>query len=135
MTCANTNVDTDRLKEATFDKYVRQSVLLFLMEKAMNGKTSNYVEISDRFGLPNVGNSMGAVLSPILTSIFAWCAERNLPQLTSIVVRKSGGDKGLPSAGFWWLVGKTDISREEKEHLTKEYHRQVFEFYKSPVEN
>lgn len=76
----------------------------FLVVKATAGQTTTYQEIALTCDLPNQGNHMSRVLSEILGNIFRWCVIKDLPHLTSIVVRKSGSEQGLPGKGFWQFV-------------------------------
>lgn len=122
-------LETPAVNPETFSGYVRRRIFLHLIKKAFHHQTTTYEELAIEFDLPSTGNALGAALSPILSEVYHWCEERNLPHLTSIVVRKSGSDKGIPGAGFWWLAGVPNATREEKIALTKEYQDMVFKFF------
>ncbi len=111
---------------------VTKAVKLFLEAKATLGKTTTYEEIALALGLPSSGNALGATLSPILGEIFHACESERVPRLTSIVVRKSGQDKGLPGKGFWYLLqahGESELSRAVKRELTAGFQQAVFDHY------
>lgn len=107
----------------------RLRVMMFLLRKAALGQTTTYEEIAINEGLPVKGNALGAAISPILGDIYRWCEERKLPPITAIVVRKSGGDKGLPGPGFWSLAGRENAPRKLRTELTETYQKQVFDFF------
>lgn len=111
---------------------VTKAVKFFLEAKATLGLTTTYEEIAMALGLPNSGNAPGATLSPILGEIFHECEVERVPRLTSIVVRKSGQDKGLPGKGFWYLLqthDATELDRAVKRELTAGFQRAVFDHY------
>lgn len=114
---------------------INSRVYGFLVEKASNKQTTTYEEIAIAFDLPTTGNALGATLSPILEDIFVFCESHHLPPLTSIVVRKSGVDQGIPGRGFWTLIRnivlphESEFTRAEKEVLLKQYHNNVFVMY------
>lgn len=102
----------------------------FLVQCAASSSTTTYEEVALATGLPSSGNALGATLSPILGAIFRWCQENRMPHLTSIVVRKSGADKGLPGAGFWELAGVApNTARSEKKVMAAVFQTQVFALY------
>jgi len=119
----------------SFTKVTVRKVHRFLILKAQNEQTTNYEEIALKFGLPSIGNGLGAALSPILGEIFDWCKKRGQPPLTSIVVRKSGADEGLPGQGFWDLINtdikfiSKDFIKYQKQIATELFQNQVFEYY------
>lgn len=88
-----------------------------------------YEALATRFDLPAQGSQLGAVLSPILCKIATWCAERHLPPLTVLVVRKSGADEGLPGQGFWDLLGMPGYDRAKKITAFGLLSNQVYEFW------
>lgn len=104
--------------------------LKLLLDSAMEGRTLHYEDIAQHLGTPLRGNALGAAISPLLGAIFNWCQSRGLPHLTSIVVRKSGTDKGLPGSGFWALLGKGALRRVDKVLWTEQYQRSVWAFWK-----
>lgn len=79
-------------------------VYRFIAMVATEGKTVTYQEIAQACNLPAIGNQMSAKISPILANIFLFCMLHDMPYLTSIVVRKSGNEAGLPGIGFWKLL-------------------------------
>ena len=111
----------------------------FINACAQRGVTSTYQEIAIACGIVSSGNRMGAVLSPILSNIFLFCLLNDMPYLTSIVVRKSGNEQGLPGAGFWKLLERTNDSamydaiftgsRARKQTVTKELQNEVFRLF------
>lgn len=114
---------------------INSRVYAYLVERASVGETTNYEQIALQFGLPSSGNQLGSTLTPILEDIFVFCESHHLPPLTSIVVRKSGTDAGLPGKGFWTLIAKLqfesnrEFTRQEKEVLLKQFHADVFRMY------
>jgi hypothetical protein len=108
-------------------------VYRFLVEKAQNGETTTYEAIAKTFGLPDKGSQLGQALSPILGGIWEWCSQRGQPQLTAIVVRKSGADEGMPGRGFWTMFGENfanSLDQEKKKAMTTILQQQVFSYYK-----
>lgn len=87
-----------------------REVYEFIMNHAEKNTTTTYQEIALACALTAAGNQMGAVLSPILSNIFLFCHLHDLPFLTSIVVRKSGNEQGLPGVGFWKLLSYVNNS-------------------------
>lgn len=82
-----------------------RQVYNFIVDVAQHhGQTVTYQEIAQGCDLPAIGNNMSAKISPILANIFMFCMIHHLPYLTSIVVRKSGNEAGLPGSGFWKLL-------------------------------
>ena len=82
-----------------------RQVYNFIVNAAQqHGRTVTYQEIAQGCDLPAIGNNMSAKISPILANIFMFCMIHHLPYLTSIVVRKSGNEAGLPGSGFWKLL-------------------------------
>lgn len=113
---------------------VTKAVKLFLQAKAIQGMTTTYEEIASALGLPQAWPKLGATLSPILGEIFTEEHAAGEPYLTSIVVRKSGQDHGLPGAGFWVLVEQQQhalvaVNREQKRALTQNFQQAVFAHY------
>jgi hypothetical protein len=108
-------------------------VYRFLVQKAQNGETTTYESIAKEFGFPDKGNQLGQTLSPILGGIWEWCSQRGQPQLTVIVVRKSGADEGMPGRGFWSMFGENfaaSLDQEQKKAMTTILQRQVFDYYR-----
>lgn len=109
---------------------VTKKILAFLIAKAIDKETTTYEEVAIAHGLPDSGSQLGQVLSPILYDILDACRANGWPPLTSIVVRKSGADKGLPGAGFWSAFElKSVLDREIKITLCEVFHIQVFEYF------
>lgn len=75
-----------------------------LVDAAQKRQTLIYETIALSHGLPVRGSQLGQVIAPLLERIYLYCVDRGLPHLTSIVVRKSGDEKGLPGNGFWKLL-------------------------------
>lgn len=82
-------------------------VYRYLAGLATKGATTTYQDMAIALNLPAQGNNMSKVLSPILSDVFMFCILHKLPHLTSIVVRKSGNEQGLPGMGFWKLIERT----------------------------
>ena len=112
---------------------VTKAVKLFLQAKAIQGMTTTYEEIASALNLPMSWPKLGATLSPILGAIFTEEYAAGEPHLTSIVVRKSGQDEGLPGAGFWVLIEQQRTlvagNRDQKRALTKNFQQAVFAHY------
>lgn len=109
--------------------HIRREVLFFLMKKAFTGQTTTYQELATEFSLPTTGNQLGSSLAPILRDLVIWCQERNVPPISALVVRKSGGDAGLPGSGFWPMVGLEGLNRYHKQNHTKQLHKQIFNYF------
>ena len=99
--------------------HLNNQIALFIIEKAMQKQTTTYQEIAIKFGLPDSGNQMGVVLSPVLRDIFFWSTNNDMPPLTAIVVRKSGQDKGQPGEGFWACLKQVWNHPSEQPTLTR----------------
>ncbi len=106
-------------------------VFAFLVKKAVMKETTTYQEIADNVpGVPKEGNALGAALSPVLEGIFRWCESKGLPNIASLVIRKSGQDAGIPGSGFWDLAGvPREVTRDKKRVMVAEYHQKVFEYF------
>ena len=122
-------------KENKVARFVRTqygTVLSRLVRSAVRGQTITYSELAVQCHMPERGNALGAALTPVLLAVARWCEERELPPLTSIVVRKSGVHQNLPGSGFWEFKGFKDLKISEMLVLTDEYHRQVFNYWQMP---
>ena len=108
---------------------LEQSILVFLIEKAIRQETTYYQEIAQAFSLPESGNVLGSTLSPILGRIFRYCNEKRLPRLTALVVRKSGADRGLPGNGFWELLELTHLDRDYRQTLTRVFQKEAYDYF------
>lgn len=120
--------------DVLFEQFIVRQIYQYLVEKAFQGETTTYSEIAISFGLPASGNQLGAALSPILSKIFVFCANGGQPHLTSLVVRKSGDDKGLPGGGFWDLLrGHSDLDvppqRQARREVTADLQNEVFSYW------
>jgi hypothetical protein len=111
------------------NRYLRRKIYGYLVNKAFKRETTTYLELATEFDLPKAGNQMGSTLAPILRDLVIWCTARAQPPISALVVRKSGGDEGLPGSGFWPMVGCLGISKEMKRKLTAKYHAEIFEYY------
>jgi len=87
-----------------------------LIVLAMERRTTTYEELAGLVGIPNRGNQMAKTIGGLLTHIFHFCIEKNWPHLTSLVVRKSGTNAGLPGSGFWNLL--EEVGAEEAKAYT-----------------
>lgn len=95
--------------------YHKRLVLAFLVFKATYRQTTTYEDINEHLeqrGLNWMREPADITahreLTKYLTEIFHWCRAHNLPHLTSLVVRKSGADQGIPGKGFWELLKPAD---------------------------
>lgn len=132
------NLNTEGVKN-----YNKKLVLAFLILKASCNETTTYEDINEHLeqrGLNWVRELADITahreLTSYLTDIFHWCRTRNQPQLTSLVVRKSGSDQGLPGKGFWDLLNPdknlqfVDLDdRKTKATITRLFQNQVFDYY------
>lgn len=109
---------------------IERQLVQHLIELAMVGETTNYLEIAEQFGLPTEWPQLGAQVSPILYNVLEWCEQRRLPRLTVLVVRRSGEDKGIPGRGFWQAIGRPDLDRQEKRILAQHMAEEVYDFFK-----
>ena len=112
-----------------------------LSSKAWMSRTTTYEELAGRLNehaanneyltFPTSGNAMASAIAEVLTQVFDWCKEHELPPLTAIVVRKSGQHKGLPGKGFWDLMGieMTDFTTAELRQKHQEILKEVFDFW------
>ena len=106
-------------------------VYLYILETALRRTTCTYEEIAYAVGgVPTSGSGLGSTLTGPLLAVAHRAHTRGWPPLTSIVVRKSGTERGLPGAGFWTIMNEDpDMSRERKRVLTEAYHRQVWDYF------
>lgn len=116
---------------------IEQSITQYLIQCAVEQRTTTYEELARTFDLPTAWPQMGNVIGGILYSIYYWCRDRRLPKLTVLVVHKSGEDKGIPGAGFWkaaeleHLIGKG--TKNTRATLTTVFTDEVFEYFEIPV--
>ena len=106
-------------------------MLRILVKVAQNRKTITYEEMAMQLpGFPTKGSQLGNELAPVMFKVLYWCRRRNMPPLTSLIVRKSGADQGLPGQGFWDTldIGE-DTERSLKQWLLRIMHKQVYEFF------
>lgn len=113
---------------------VTKLVFSYLVIMATAKRLTTYEEIAKAHYLPDHGRVLGAILSPILEEILQFGKKRGWPPLTSIVVRKSGADEGLPGTGFWKSMSFDEqvYTREMKRTLTSMFHAQVFDYFDIP---
>jgi len=83
---------------------LQQRAIVQLITLATEGRTTTYEDLALALGTPSSGNALGGTLGPILGDVFHWCVRTSMPMLTSLVVRKSGSDEGMPGRGFWELA-------------------------------
>lgn len=119
--------------ESQFRPFLIRQIYSYLVGKATLGHTTTYENIANEFGLPNKGNQLGSTLSPLLSSIYAFCKKHHQPLLTVIVVRKSGELKDLPGSGFWALYNDQPVlaveTIAERREYTRSLQKQVFEYW------
>lgn len=111
------------------DPVKRQHLVQVLIRLATQGTTITYQDLALELGLPSAGNALAKCLVPYLSNVFFWCKARQLPHLTSLVVRKSGTDKGLPGPGFWDFMGTGVTKIGDKRFFTDIYHKEVYAFF------
>jgi hypothetical protein len=109
--------------------HLRGRIFTFLIRKAVQRDTSTYEEIALRFGLPSSGSQLAVTLSPILGDLFKWCERSGQPKITSLVVRKSGAEEGLPGRGFWTLLDLELLDTSAKRVVLKTLQNEVYTFY------
>lgn len=136
-------ITKDTLNTEGVMNYHRRLILAFLILKATYRQTVTYDDINEHLeqrGMNWIREPTEDIayqeLTEYLTDIFHWCIARNQPHLTSLVVRKSGANKGIPGKGFWDLLESNDelysrllSSGETKPVLTKFFQAKVFEYY------
>lgn len=116
---------------------IEQSITQYLIQCAIEQRTTTYEELARTFDLPTAWPQMGNVIGGILYSVYYWCQAKRLPKLTVLVVHKSGEDKGIPGAGFWkaanleHLIGKGQ--KNTRAALTGMFTDEVYEFFLIPV--
>jgi hypothetical protein len=108
---------------------IRGRIFTFLIRKAVLRETATYEEIALRFDLPSSGSQLAVVLSPLLGDLFKWCERSGLPKITSLVVRKSGAEEGLPGRGFWTLLDLDLLDTSAKRVVLKTLQNEVYTFY------
>ena len=86
-----------------------QKAVQFLIGVACRRETTYYEALAIECGLPTQGNALSMAVSKLLGEIFEWCERKNLPPLTSLVVRKSGKYQGTHGLGFWKIVEDTNL--------------------------
>lgn len=91
------------------DPSIQQRALVQLISLATQQRTTTYEDLALALGTPSSGNALGGTLGPILGDVFHWCVRTKLPMLTSLVVRKSGSDEGMPGRGFWELAQTLEV--------------------------
>lgn len=87
---------------------VQQRAIVQLVTLATEGRVTTYEDLAFALGTPTSGNALGGTLGPILGDVFHWCVRTKMPMLTSLVVRKSGSDEGMPGRGFWELAQRLE---------------------------
>ena len=120
-------------------------VIQSLINCAIEKKTTTYKELANSVNtiageekLPVVGNQLGRALGVHLDRVNLFCWNNQLPYLTSLVVRSSGADAGLPGNGFWtWMAQHgqcgMDIDSGMKTRLHYEISNRVYRFWDAGV--
>lgn len=111
-------------------KTIEQKIAQYLIDCAIEQRTTNYLEIAQTFDLPTEWPQLGATLTPILFNIFDWCAENRMPRLTALVVRRSGDDEGIPGRGFWTACNMDGLSRAERRTATGIFISETYDYFK-----
>lgn len=105
-------------------------MLRILVKVAQNRKTITYEEMAMQLpGFPTSGSALGNELAPVMYAVVDWCRKRGIPPLTSLIVRKSGADQGLPGQGFWDVYKLGTAGRDLKQGLTAIFHGEVYEYF------
>ena len=139
---ANT-INKDNLNPKGVADYHKRLVLAFLVLKATYRETTTYEDINEHLeqrGLNWMREPADITahreLTKYLTEIFHWCRKRNMPHLTSLVVRKSGADQGIPGKGFWELLKPVeplqyvDLSDyKTRATMARLFQNHVFDYY------
>lgn len=113
-------------------KELSTKVFRILVSRAQRRMTITYGELASKLpGVPDTGSAMGQALLPLMLDIVNWCKARRIPPLTSLIVRKSGADEGLPGSGFWEAHGfdASKLSQDLKWAMTELFHEEVFDFF------
>lgn len=123
---------------------VQQRAIVQLITLATEGRVTTYEDLAFALGTPTSGNALGGTLGPILGDVFHWCVRTKMPMLTSLVVRKSGSDEGMPGRGFWELAQRleegarfrffpegelADAPRKTRKIYTELQHLQCYTFF------
>jgi len=123
---------------------VQQRAIVQLITLATEGRVTTYEDLAFALGTPTTGNALGGTLGPILGDVFHWCVRTKMPMLTSLVVRKSGSDEGMPGRGFWELAQRleegarfrfypegelADAPRKTRRIYTELQHLQCYTFF------
>lgn len=123
---------------------VQQRAIVQLITLATEGRVTTYEDLAFTLGTPTTGNALGGTLGPILGDVFHWCVRTKMPMLTSLVVRKSGSDEGMPGRGFWELAQRleegarfrffpegelADAPRKTRKIYTELQHLQCYTFF------
>jgi hypothetical protein len=111
---------------------IEQQVMAYLIQCAIERRTTTYEEVAERFDLPTTWPRLSQTVSPILYRIYDWCEKKRLPKLTVLVVRKSGADMALPGRGFWAVSNLPHIGRHEKVLLTEMWVADVYNYFTVP---
>ncbi|MBN22707.1 MAG: hypothetical protein CL678_15590 [Bdellovibrionaceae bacterium] len=139
-----TNERKDHKVNAIGDMAVSRRCMVFavLAACAAEGRTITYGQLAVQIGLPPKGNNMGMQIGTILRDVFMFCVERDMPYMTSLVVYKSGGDRGIPGGWFWQLVDETlpeentggvkvytNATREQKRSVLPGMQENVYKYF------
>lgn len=108
---------------------IEQQVMAYLIQCAIECRTTTYEEVAERFDLPTTWPRLSQTVSPILYRIYDWCEKKRLPKLTVLVVRKSGADMALPGRGFWTVSGLAQANRGERILLTEMWTTDVYSYF------
>lgn len=108
---------------------IEQQVMAYLIQCAIERRTTTYEEVAERFDLPTTWPRLSQTVSPILYRIYDWCEKKRLPKLTVLVVRKSGADMALPGRGFWVVSGLAQANRGERILLTEMWTTDVYSYF------
>lgn len=121
-------------------KELSTKVFRILVSRAQRRMTITYGELASKLpGVPDTGNAMSQALLPFMLDVVNWCKARHIPPLTSLIVRKSGADEGLPGSGFWEAHGfdVSKMNQDVKWAMTELFHEEVFTFFdleEEPIE-
>lgn len=97
-----------------------------LVRQATSRQTLTYKTFCMLLGLQYEDNDR-AVCTKVLRDISELCTRLSIPLLSSLVVRDSGREKGLPGPGFWKLLQEVHESDEDYVRLPIAMKRSVHE--------
>lgn len=128
-------MSTIEFRGQTIDQSIVRSMMLILIDLAMQQKRISYKELAERLGLPTHGNALGKCLSPYLDYVNYLCRSRGMPMLSVLVIRTSGNMQGYPGEGFYKLMQEWSVyeplhnSDASRKLWTDAYTLKVFNYW------